>query len=1024
MAIYHLSMKPVARATGRSAVAAAAYRAADCLLNERDGLTHDFTQRSGVAHTEILLPAGCDATWALDRSALWNAAEASETRKDARVARELELALPHELSEAQRLALTRDFAQGLADRYGVAVDIALHAPHGDAEIRNHHAHLLLTTRQVGPEGLLEKSPLEWDNKRLLAQGLPSSHAQLRTIRQDWAEVANVALAHAGLDLRIDHRSHQDRGLELAPTQHQGVQATQMERRGLVVTRVRLEAEAAAHNAALIRSDPVQVLTLITQEQSVFDRRDVARVLHRYLDGPEAFQAAFARVMGSSALVELQAEQRDASGRVLAPARLSTHELVALERSMAEQADSLALGAGYRVRERCIEAALRSRPFLAAEQCQGIRHVTGPEAIAALVGLAGAGKSTLLEGAREAWEGAGYRVQGAALAGKAAEGLEEASGIPSRTLASWERSWARGFDRLGPGDVLVIDEAGMIGSRQLAHVVSEIARAGAKLVLVGDPEQLQPIGPGAAFRAIAERVGFVTLEAIRRQQSDWQRAAAVDFGCHRTAQGLRAYAEQGAIQFSDGPEQTLSAVVAAVMADEAQHPEGSRLVMAHRRIDVLALNQAIRAARQDQGLLGEGQSYPTQDGERAFAPSDRIQFRENDRALGVKNGQLGTVEQAHAGQLLVRLDSAQGPGTGRAVQVDLATYAALDHGYATTLHKAQGATVACSFVLASPSLDRHLTYVGMTRHRQNAQLHVDRRQFPDLEALCARLSRAQRKETTLDYGAEGYAARRGLEGCQAQEPGWDQGSRAQRSRDAGQTPEPRTGVDPPPTAPRQPSPFDGLVLDLGALAAPSQDQGRAARLAQTFASEAAAFERALEGYARAWADAERMRAQALPVLPHQALALERAGAALEGQRPGASQLLAGALQHQPGLAQAVQELKGAARVAQLREGFDQEARVQRDPRQRAQRLVTAWQGLEAERVTLGFSPESCRSRLAIEDQQRALLTPLKADPELAALLRQQGPVLGIASGSRLALELRALERAHQRTQDHSQGWDLS
>src|SRR5471032_3141646 len=126
LAIYHLSMKPMSRSSGRSAVAAAAYRSGQKLTNERDGLTHDFTRKGGIAHSEIVTPEGSNADWAHDRSRLWNAAEHSEKRKDARVAREIEIALPHELTADQRLALTREFSQGLADRFGVAVDFSIH----------------------------------------------------------------------------------------------------------------------------------------------------------------------------------------------------------------------------------------------------------------------------------------------------------------------------------------------------------------------------------------------------------------------------------------------------------------------------------------------------------------------------------------------------------------------------------------------------------------------------------------------------------------------------------------------------------------------------------------------------------------------------------------------------------------------------------------------------------------------------------------------------------------------------------
>jgi Ti-type conjugative transfer relaxase TraA len=753
MAIYHLSAKPISRSSGRSAVASAAYRCAVRLTNERDGIVHDYTRKVGVEHIEIVLPEGVSANWALDRAALWNAAELAEKRKDARVAREFEIALPHELTAEGRLAATRAFAQELSNRYGAAVDFAIHAPHEQGDIRNYHAHVMMTTRQVAEAGLGEKTYLEHKNARLLSNGMATTDMQLRDLRQRWETIANHHLAMAGLDIRIDHRSHLERGLEIAPTEHMGVHATQMDRRGLDVARTRLDEEAAKRNAELIREKPEQVLAIITGEKSVFDRRDVARALHRYInDDVVEFQNAFAAVMASPALVELQPESIDPATDEIELARYSTREMIEIETGMIESARRMHERRDHGVDRQHVVAAIERQNAsiqrsvgdpsagLSDEQRRAIEHVTGPEKIAAVVGFAGAGKSTMLAAAREAWEAKGYRVFGSALSGKAAEGLEASSDIKSRTLTSWSRSWENERHLLGRGDVFVIDEAGMVGSRQLARFIGEAEQRGAKVVLVGDHEQLQAIGAGAPFRAITEEIGHAELSDIRRQRLAWQREASVAFATYKTADGLSAYRDFGAIRFAETAEDVRTAIVRDYLADRDARPDGTRVAMAHRRADVRALNESIRSALQERGELAQGDApamgsdavamtFQTNDGAREFAPGDRIVFLENNRDLGVKNGMLGTVEHVEPGRIIAQLD---GRG-GESVSVPMGDYQAVDHGYATTIHKNQGATVDQAFVLASVTMDRHLTYVAMTRHRDGVRLYADTEEFTDRRA---------------------------------------------------------------------------------------------------------------------------------------------------------------------------------------------------------------------------------------------------------------------------------------------------
>lgn len=251
MAIYFLNMKTFGRAGGSSAASAAAYRAGERIRDERTGKTYDHSERQDVMHKEIVLPskfAGDDIVWARDRSSLWNAAEAVETRKNARTAREYLVALPFELSPQGRVGLVKSFSQELSDRYGFAVDFAIHAPRDfpGSDPRNFHAHLLTTTREVAIGGLSAKTTLDLndDNRRKL--GLGPAINELLHVRARWAAATNEALQQARVVARVDHRSLEAQGVDREPRPHIPHAAFEMERHGyrsVVADRIREDYQA-------------------------------------------------------------------------------------------------------------------------------------------------------------------------------------------------------------------------------------------------------------------------------------------------------------------------------------------------------------------------------------------------------------------------------------------------------------------------------------------------------------------------------------------------------------------------------------------------------------------------------------------------------------------------------------------------------------------------------------------------------------------------------------------------------------
>ncbi|HEV7614202.1 MAG TPA: MobQ family relaxase [Steroidobacteraceae bacterium] len=236
MAVYFLNMKTFGRAGGSSAASAAAYRSGERIRDERTGKTYDHSERQDIMHKEIVLPgkfADAEMQWAQDRATLWNAAESAETRKNARVAREYLVALPVELSPAQRIGLVRGFSQELADRYGFAVDFAIHAARDfpGSDPRNFHAHLLATTREVTLEGLGAKTTLDMNDRSRRDLGMDPAINELFHVRARWATVANEALEEAHIAARIDHRSLEAQGIDREPRPYIPRPAFEMERHG-------------------------------------------------------------------------------------------------------------------------------------------------------------------------------------------------------------------------------------------------------------------------------------------------------------------------------------------------------------------------------------------------------------------------------------------------------------------------------------------------------------------------------------------------------------------------------------------------------------------------------------------------------------------------------------------------------------------------------------------------------------------------------------------------------------------------
>ncbi|WP_033073478.1 Ti-type conjugative transfer relaxase TraA [Sphingopyxis sp. MWB1] len=955
MALYHFSAKVISRSLGSSAVAAAAYRSADRLHDERLGRAHDFSNKAGVVHSEVLLPEGTDERWR-NREQLWNDVEAAEVRKDAQLAREIEFAIPREMTQAQGIALAREFVSREFVTRGMVADLNVHWDIGADGLAKPHAHVMLTMREIriGEDGEVGfgAKVREWNRTELLSHW-----------REAWADHVNERLASLDIDARVDHRSLEAQGIDLEPQHKIGPAASRMAGQGLKAERLAEHREIARSNGDKILANPGIALDAITHKQATFTTRDLAMFVHRHSDGKEQFDAVLGAVKSSPELVALG---KDGKGDERFTSRGMIETEQRLERATATLDARRRHGVSEHHRELAIERALARGLKLSVEQRGALEHVTSARGISNVIGYAGTGKSAMLGVAREAWEAAGYQVQGAALSGIAAEGLEHGSGIASRTLASLEHQWGQDRERLTDKHILVIDEAGMVGTRQLERVVSEAERQGAKIVLVGDPQQLQAIEAGAAFRAAAERHGAVEIIDIRRHQENWQREATRELATGRTGEAIGRYADAGFVHAAETREAARADLVDAWDRDRQASPNASRIILTHTNDEVRALNEAARERLKASGALGKEVTLAVERGTRAFAVGDRVMFLRNERSLGVKNGSLGSVQVVNAMRMEVLLDD------GRSLAFDLKDYAHIDRGYAATIHKAQGMTVGRVQVLATPGVDSHSTYVALSRHRETVELYYGRDDFANQAKLVRAASRERGKDMASDY--------RPPEATNAEVP--------KRSIFAGLKLKPTIAISALGKSvpePQRDPPAKTVRINARTLGA---------------GPERSALDKAIERYARAHQDIAGMHSKNLSPVAHQRNSLAAATRDLDALGSDGAKDLASALRNDPTL---ISEAANG-RTQRAMQAMRAERALRIDAPARADRFVAEWQARS--RQLRRYREDYDVARAEREGAQLGeMAKSLHRDPQLESLLRNRTRELGLGS-----LEKKSLSQA--------------
>ena len=642
MAIFHLSAQIISAAEGRSAVAAAAYRHGAEMRRNLDERDFNYRGKGDVEHEEMTLPPGAPA-WANLRygagvsgggsgaappasaasARLWNDIEKRENqhsrRASAQLARELEFSLPVEMTRAERVALARDFITNSLAGRGYTCDWVLHAKE-----ENPHVHVMFSER------VLAEGEGEWGNKIRT----PNRRQQLLDLRAEWAMAANRHLEHGGYEVRIDHRSHEDLGLTIEPGVHRGSEPTNPAEHAAWQARVAEDQAIARANEAWLRENPGELVKLAGVGHEVVNRPILMEEALKRLQFPD-MAAAVAYVeaaveagglvpaMPAPAEPSPVREQGHEQSRPPAPEEIRVeapvpavaepvveppaseawNTVIHLHQvreimSVAETLEAVRFGPAEAVDITALEALdLNEGQMLAAETI-----LSADSRLGLVSGRAGTGKTHMLQAAAQLLTGQGIDVLGAATSGRAAAELSSPH-IRTRTVAGWLQQ-RQAWTPTGRPFVFVLDEAGMVGARDMAALAQAVETRGGKLVLVGDSDQLQPIAAGVPFRMLRDRYGAAEMDWVQRQSDKSDRVATIALARGQSRDALAHYAGKGAIILHGS---TMAA--AETIATNYWQMDGQTVALAHRNVDVDRLNDAIRAAGVARGRSAASNNSP-------------------------------------------------------------------------------------------------------------------------------------------------------------------------------------------------------------------------------------------------------------------------------------------------------------------------------------------------------------------------------------------------------------------------------
>lgn len=727
MAIQFARIEIVGRSSGGNSCCKAAYNARLIIKDERTNITYNFSTKGDNVYHAVLLPNYVDQKFK-DPRVLMNEVERLETRKNSQLLKDVVIALPDdkELDLNDRIAITHEIIEEMGwVKNGLGVQIDIHQPH-DGE-KNWHTHVLVTTRRFTEDGkALGAKAVDLNPKFTKVKGKAFIIPEGEIIHERAKEVINKYFAKVGLENRVDP-------ISFVPQRHVG--PTRMRS---IINEIAEQNKICklAHLEIIKNSDGV--LNRIIRHQAIFTKLDIEKAV-KEIPAEVEKSKLIREVLNSDRLVKLYNEDG------MDTKYYTTQEIRDEELRIVRIADKVNSQMHFNNIIK-LKSAIDNLASVNEAQRESLQHILiNSQGIGILQGRAGTGKSQVLAEAYKIATNHGQHVIGLAPTHKAASELKSKGYRKCHTVKGFLFKLYNGKADLPRNSLLVVDEAGMVGNSDYLELLKVARSNNCNLILAGDERQLTAVERGGMFAVLASKFGSYELSSIRRQSKAWAREMASCFARSDITGGLRLLAQHDGLKI----DHTLEESMARLINDwsNSKFALNERLIITMRNAEVDSINQGIRELLKARGLLTgkEYRRYLSSEKHEDYMAGDRILFKSTNKDLQIENGEFATITLVSNDKFVAKTDS------GKEIEFNPQDVS-FKHGYASTVYKAQGASIKNVYVLHNLAGNSRNSYVAMTRHIEEVKLYYNREATRNIASLISQLSKIDNRLSSINFKA--------------------------------------------------------------------------------------------------------------------------------------------------------------------------------------------------------------------------------------------------------------------------------